>query len=441
MITEVEVIRCEQNQIFDPIVGCRNIVCPVGFIASSGTCSPNNTISPTTSTTDGVQGNMNDTSGNFTDNDNTNYTINCTTIALNATEYTAINDSFVLFREEVTDVIGYDANGRPIVCVGFNRSGEVTSNITVTRVSYPVGFIELTYIGSSLSIIASTLILITYSIFKELRTLPSKLLMNLAAAFLISDVLLISSSTISQNIRSVEFCSTVAIVFHFFLLGRFSWMNCLGIEYTRTFILALRLRRTAKSHTKLFVGYFAAGWGVPAFITGVTVIINYTVDGAVLYGTDVDGTQGFCWINEKISAIVAFVVPIFIATLLNICFFVIVTVIICIMARTSTKELRDQQRTVHVRVVLGIFSTLGLTWAFGFIALLSNLSWAWYPFIILNSNQAVLIAVGFLATKKIVLLYISFFTCKQDKDINSLSKAKSTKMESMGSLDKIIKET
>ena len=414
-IDEIEVVACSQNQLFDPVEGCRDIVCPEGFIASTGTCMPIVVpTEPTITTGDNSSESTNSTIGA------TPYSptgsINCTTIALDPEEYEDLGNSSVLFRGEITLIVGYDATGRPLVCVNFNRTGMVVTSTNVTFVSYPAGFIELTYIGNSLSILASILIIITYSIFKELRTLPSILLMNLAVAFLVGDIFLILSGTISQNTLSVDVCISVSIILHYFLLARFSWMNIIGLEYTRNFVLAikLRVRKQSTPLNKQLIAYILFGWGVPIVITTITIIINYTVDGAVRYGTDVDGTRGLCWINEKYGAIFAFVVPILVSTLLNISFFVMVVVLLCAASRRATKEIK-QNRSIQIRVILGTFAVLGITWVFGFLALLSDLSWAWYPFIILNSCQAVIIAFVFLATQKILRLYCSLLKCEELK--------------------------
>ena len=423
---------CSQNQLFDPVEGCRDIVCPEGFTAFTGTCMP--IVVPTEPTiTTGHRSGDNSSEPTNSTTGSTPYSptesINCTTIALDPEEYEDLGNSSVLFRGEVTLIVGYDATGRPLVCVNFNRTGMVITSTNVTFVNYPAGFIELTYIGNSLSILASILIIITYSIFKELRTLPSILLMNLAIAFLVGDIFLILSGTISQNTLSVDICISVSIILHYFLLSRFSWMNIMGLEYTRNFVHALKLRmvRTPSTYlNKKFIAYTLCGWVVPLVISTITVIINYTVDGAVRYGTDVDGTRGLCWINEKYSAIFAFVVPILISTLLNISFFVMVVVLLCAASRRATKEIK-QNRSIQIRVILGTFAVLGITWVFGFLALLSDLSWAWYPFIIFSSCQALIIAFVFLVTKQILKLYISLLKCGTLKKKLNFEKSKTTK--------------
>ena len=409
-ISKTEVITCSRNEIFDPVTGCIIIVCPVGSQFNDGVCvTPTEEPTSTSTVKPTVPTDFNISNGNETDF--TAGTINCTSIALDESEYQLINESTVLFQGEVYPVIGYDANDRPLICVDFNRTGEIEINTTVTFLQYPKGFTELTYIGCSLSIIGSLMILFTYTIFKELQTLPSKLLMNLAVGFLVSDLFFLLGGSITPITKSVEFCTATAIIIHFFFLSRFSWMNILGVEYTRIFTMAIQMKQDEKgsSKNKLLIMYVILGWGIPLLITIPTIIVNYTIDDAVRYGTDIDGSRGLCWINDTFSAIIAFVVPIFLSTLLNI--FLFVTAVILICAASSDSKNVKSQRSTQIRIVMAIFTVLGITWIFGFIALLANQSWAWYPFIILNSTQALIISIMFLGTKKIILRYYSFFCC------------------------------
>ena len=152
------------------------------------------------------------------------------------------------------------------------------------------------------------------------------------------------------------------------------------------------------------------GWGIPLLITTITIIINFTTDGPVRYGEDVDGSLGLCWINDSLSAIIAFVIPISLATIFNIIAFVVIVLLLCMASRSKSKDI-DHQKSIQIRVIFAVFVVLGLTWIFGFIALLTNQSWAWYPFIIFNSTQALIISSVFLFTKKVANRYISLFCC------------------------------
>lgn len=465
-----EVITCGENQVFDPVAGCRDIVCPSGLVVIKGKCvsvtmvtaPPLSKTKNTTKT--GIHGKVTNTSSTAGDTINntsasnksanqptydtsedpkpgnvsqpTNGTTsngkntthghgiteliyhyyNCTPISLADDEYIPINNSYVFFRDKVFKVIGNSSDGQPLVCVNFSHTRtNITKNITTTHLSFPAGITELTYIESALSIVACVLILVTYSIFKELRTLPSKLLMNLAVAILLSDIILLVNSMISLHMQRKEFCTAGGIILHFLFLSRFTWMNCLGFEFTRTFVQAFQLKSAASSGnwtpSKQLLLYMIIGWGIPLIIVVITVIVNFTFYGLVRYGIDTDGNQGLCWINNNIALIISTVIPISIAILFNTIMFFFIVSLICVTSRNTTKEIQAKQRAAHIRVVLGVFVVLGITWVFGFVILLFNQPWTWYPFVILNNNQAVLIAICFLATKKIILKYWSLFKC------------------------------
>jgi len=68
----------------------------------------------------------------------------------------------------------YDNLSRPVIC----REKEATTE-PLSTVLFAVLAIAI-----MLSIIGSVSLLVTYSLFKELRTLPGQVIMNLAAAFL-----------------------------------------------------------------------------------------------------------------------------------------------------------------------------------------------------------------------------------------------------------------
>ena len=63
--------------------------------------------------------------------------------------------------------------------------------------------------------------------------------------------------------------------------------------------------------------YLVIGWGLPLAITAITIIVNYTTDGLVLYGETSNGSVGPPWINHPASAAVAFLAPIVLALLFN----------------------------------------------------------------------------------------------------------------------------
>ena len=377
---------------------CRKTVCPENFVSVDGRCfSPQAPV------------------GRNADNQSTNETangsfLNCPTelVPLNDTEFTQLNNNTVLVDGKEFEVLGYSEHGQPLIC----PDNFTTVNTTNNFFFYPVGFIELTYIGCSLSVIGSALVLITYGLFKELRSLPSKILMNLAFANLVTNLLILIGGPVSQAFPITQLCTAVAILLHFFFLAQFAWMSVMSFEVVRKFNRARKLIVDSKRETlRLFISYVTVGWGLPLLISTVSVIVNFTTTGLVLYGVLADGSLGSCWINHLESAVITFVAPLILSILFNLVMFIVVSAYIIIASRTQAK-LKKEDGTPFFRLNVAIFCTTGLTWIFGFIAILAGGTWAWYLFIIFNSTQGFVIFIAFLFTKKTMRLYINCITCR-----------------------------
>lgn len=334
--------------------------------------------------------------------------INCAPIALEESEFTYVDESGVLFRGEVVAVIFWTETGRPVICSNFEQNGtlsiNITTNSTTLQLVFPKGFAIASYIGCSLSVAGSFFLLLTYSLFKDLRTLPGLLLMSLSLSFLIGDLLIllgssIASISLAQSTRAP--CIAVAILLHYFFLARFCWTNVIAFEMLRTFTAALKLLPALSNQSKkiLFVIYSLIGWGVPLVIVLLSVIVNFTTEDLIGYGVET------CWINDVYSAVIVFVAPLTLSLLFNLLSFILIITNIC-KSSVNMQSKTGKKNQFKIRLYVAVFSVMGLTWIFGFIAILARSIWAWYPFIILNSTQALVVSLSFTCTKKIVGYYI-----------------------------------
>ena len=379
--------KCPQGKAPIGFNKCIKTICPDGY---------NNNISDSV---DGRCHAIND------GNQSTNESVDCSTglVPLNGTEYTKLSNETVLVDGiMMKEILGY-RDGIPLICPNMYNSWSI--------LSYPAGFLELTYVGCSLSVIGSALVLITYGLFKELRSVPSKILMNLAFANLMTNLLLLIGSPLTQAFPITQLCTAIAILLHFFFLVQFAWMSVMSFDVVRKFSQARKLIVDSKrNELSLIVIYVVVGWGLPLLISTVSIVVNFTTTGLVLYGVLADGSLN-CWINHFESAVIAFLVPLVLALSFNLVMFVTVIFYIRMVARSRAK-LKREGGTPLLHLSIAIFCTTGLTWIFGFIAILARTSWVWYPFIIFNSTQGFIIFVAFLFTKKTLKLYISCLTCK-----------------------------
>ena len=108
---------------------------------------------------------------------------NCSTalLALNDSDYTEQGSGRLEYSGTVYDILFVDSLGRPVICEA----------LTILFPTISEWLLASTVMLCSLSIICCVVLLVTYSLFKELRTLPGQVIMNLAAAFLAAIVLLI----------------------------------------------------------------------------------------------------------------------------------------------------------------------------------------------------------------------------------------------------------
>ena len=376
-------ITCSDGQVYDWISQrCRNTLCP-----------------------ESARGEICAIVHNITLIGNSNISISCDgeLIHLNSSEFDLIDNETLRYENEVFTIEGY-LNGLPVICTDFTQNGTRQENRTFISYSYPVGFSIVTYIGCCLSVIGCSVVLFTYSIFKELRTLPGKILMNLTAAILATCLFLLIGIPLFALVEKDELCHTTAIFTHWLILSQFSWMTIMSYELARTLIRATHLRQTQTKTVQrnMFLLYLLIGWGVPTVFTGLCTVVNYTTD-YIQYGEG-----GFCWIGHTTSFVIVMLVPVALMIILNAIAFAVTTTLLC-KAQRSQAKLQKQNNTSYVRIYISVFSVTGLTWTFGFVAILAEVDWAWYLFVIFTTTQGFTICVAFLFTQKVASFYANYF--------------------------------
>ncbi|EDO28142.1 predicted protein, partial [Nematostella vectensis] len=78
----------------------------------------------------------------------------------------------------------------------------------------------LTAVCMSLSVISMSFLLLTYRLFKELRTIPGINMMNLAASLLMAQLLWLVSGAFTLG---PVFCTITACFLHYLFLVSFLW--------------------------------------------------------------------------------------------------------------------------------------------------------------------------------------------------------------------------
>ena len=334
-------------------------------------------------------------------------------LPLNQSEFEELGNRTILYDNQTLEVMFYDDQGRPLVCPG-NTSFVVEVEVNKTIVRLLPGIAELTFIGCSLSVLGSAALLFTHALFRELRTFPSFLLVNLSSAILLTNLLFIVGGPVVQQFPGADLCTTVAICLHFSYLAQFAWMSLFSFQMVHTFHLTRKMVVASERRKGWGIPLVCMliGWGLPLGVTLVAVGINFgSSEELVLYGVTDDGSVRSCWINHFLSFVLLFLVPLLLSLTLNLAMFLTVSVFLCQLSRTKSSSSKGHSKhAMLIRVWLAFFSVTGLTWVFGFLAIPNETSWAWYPFVVFNSTQGFSIFLAFLLTRKTLRLYAGLLT-------------------------------
>ena len=347
-------------------------------------------------------------------------------LLLNDTQFEDGGNGTIIFADETLEVLLYDSVGHPLVCPG-NQSLVEANTSAVT--SLP-GVTELTYVGSSLSILGSAFVLVTYILFRRLRTLPGILLMNLSVAILTTNLLLVVGGAAMQRVPSVGLCSTFSTIFHFSYIAQFLWMSLFSIELMHRVYKAKKPAHPRRDRWWALPMYMIVGWATPLVIMGVTIGLNF--GELSLYGVASTRALVECLINHITAYTVLFFVPLVLSLVIGLIMVIVISVLLWQLSKEtsdlhppsrspretsgplppsrSSSRIQPSNRYTLLRVLVAVLATTALTWVFGFVAVASESEWAWYLFVILNSSQGICISVVVLLSRRVRQLYVRLVT-------------------------------
>ena len=274
-------------------------------------------------------------------------------------------------------------------------------------------------------------VIVTYLLFKELRTLYSILLMNFILAVIVSGFTLLGF-IIPTSIP--ELCAASASMLHYTALVRMVAISCLMVEAITHFYHVLKLKPSSNKtdiNKKALAVYLVICWGSPAVLVATFVVVNHTVEDSIMYGE----TDGRCFINGLIPLLVGVLLPLVGTSILNIVCGVFVLYVLVkvghknVRARMSL-DARRKRLIRDIRVIFAVFLISGLSWIFGALSLISqvepSLRWSDYVFIILEPSQMVFLAVIYICTKRVARLYCNLLCCQKNSTYSKSANSKST---------------
>ena len=269
-----------------------------------------------------------------------------------------------------TVVLAYNHQGYPLV-------------VCIPRpIPLPPGIVIVSWVSYSLSILGGVFILLTHSLFKELRTLSGILLLNLSVAIIMLNL----SLTVLTEIESVPF-EVFVMFFVYFTCSEFAWMTLLLVQMTRRLYLAWKLTRPSEEGSKWrLIIYMLVGWGLPLVVpVGV--------------------------IPVRVNLFPVLVLPLLcLVMVVNLCLLVIATVFLCLFSRHRRRVRTHSYYSDLIRLWVAFFAVTLPALTFLLSSIFVDNILISYVHVILSSSLVVIISFAFLCTKKVLNLYRDLLT-------------------------------
>ncbi|XP_054279691.1 latrophilin Cirl-like isoform X2 [Macrosteles quadrilineatus] len=245
--------------------------------------------------------------------------------------------------------------------------------------SHTLALQVITYIGCIISVVCLILAIITFQLFRGLKSDRTTIHKHLCGCLLVAEVLFLAG--IGQTDQAIV-CGVIAGLLHFFFLCAFAWMFLEGFQL---YVMLIEVFEAEKSRLRW---YYMFAYGAPTLIVAVSCFIDHKS-----YGTD-----RYCWLRADNFFIFSFVGPVILVILANLVFLSMAIYMMCRHANASVSmKSKEHSRLASakawLRGAIVLVFLLGLTWTFGLLYLNEESVFMAYIFTVLNSLQGLFIFV------------------------------------------------
>ncbi|KFP77105.1 putative G-protein coupled receptor 112, partial [Acanthisitta chloris] len=247
----------------------------------------------------------------------------------------------------------------------------------------------ISYAGCGASSLFLGITLVTYLTLEKLRRdSPSKILLNLCAALLMLNMVFLTNSWLS-SFNQPGLCITMAMLLHYFLLAAFTWMFLESVHFYLALVKVFNVYVP-----KYILKCSIAGWGIPAIVITLVLIINKDFYGNGSYSVN-SPYSSFCWIQDNTVFYISVVAYFILIFLTNTAMCITVLLQIHSVKSRAQKRSRSWKQSVlqDLKSAFSLMFLLGLTWGFAFFAWGAVRIFFLYLFSIFNTLQGFFIFV------------------------------------------------
>lgn len=244
----------------------------------------------------------------------------------------------------------------------------------------------LTIVCNFCSVFFLFILLLTYTLFDTLRTIPGLVLMNDVIS-LICTQLIFTMINFLETGRSA--CRIFGILLHYFWLSLSCSQFTCCLHMCRVFALSKGLQLS--NSKKAFYYYVVFTYTVPLLLVAVSITSNLYRNGSIGYGINI------CFVEDAYSNLLTFVVPLVTSCLANIVLFL--TTLGAIFCRTKVQKSKEDAS--YLVISLKLFSVTGGIFGLTIIDTFLQLSAFSFFTTLLTSLQGVFIFISFFTSRNV----------------------------------------
>ena len=251
-------------------------------------------------------------------------------------------------------------------------------------------------ISYTISLVCLMATFIIYLRYRELRTLPGLMLMNLIVALFFAQMLfLLNAWDLFENDPIV--CLIMATAQHYFWLASFAWMGCMSLDIFRCLSTASTTINTYSASK--YSRYILAGWGIPLPFPLTANLLTITTSSTLAYDT-----AGSCWMANPQGVLYLFAIPVLTLVCSNILHFIGSVYRLCTLMKNASLAGRKEDNKHRLAQCIKLSSWMGVSWLFGIIPNIVGIDALWYVFVSINALQGLHIFLAFGITGRARIL-------------------------------------
>ncbi|XP_030841929.1 uncharacterized protein LOC105439047 [Strongylocentrotus purpuratus] len=282
----------------------------------------------------------------------------------------------------------------------------------------------ISHIGTSLSIIALILTVVTYLKFNLLRkAISSTLIMSLCISMIFAQSVLLFGGLAAMN---SNMCLSFAILGHYMWLAVSSHTTALAFDLHRRFGIATKFGLTDEGATVLS-RFLLFAWGCP-FLVVVPCLGIYFSGTKLPHFNMTYRTTVFCWIGDGRANLYVFVIPVGSFLFVNLILFVMVVAGLLQKRMSPVNKHKSKYSSLRsdLLIYVKMSTLLGFTWIVGFVAGFADVTVLWYIYNIIGSLQGVYIFIAFICNTRVFKLWRDYCTCLEKVSATTSSRSKTT---------------